>query len=119
MASSRVSPATKRRAMPRVVPLEVTHLAKPGLSESLRSVARSMQYDYARGRACRLVGVPIQELFRVQGGHAAGAGGRDGLSVAVVLHIARYKHTGNGGQAAMFRDEVAVGVHLQLAFEDG
>src|SRR5580658_4681045 len=83
MASSRVSPATKRRAMPRVVPLEVTHLAKPGLSESLRSVARSMQYDYARGRACRLVGVPIQELFRVQGGHAAGAGGRDGLSVAV------------------------------------
>src|SRR5580693_5960501 len=119
MASSSVSPATKRRAMRRVVPLEVTHLAKRGLSESLRSVARSMQYDYARGRACRLVGVPIQELFRVQGGHTPGAGGRYGLAITMILHIARYKHTGNGSQTAMFGDEVAVGVHVQLAFEDG
>src|SRR5260370_15567952 len=43
MASSSVSPATKRRAMRRVVPLEVTHLAKPLLSESLSSVDRSMR----------------------------------------------------------------------------
>src|SRR6266403_2839785 len=43
IASSRVSPATKRRAMRRVVPLEVTQLAKPLLSESLRSVDRSMR----------------------------------------------------------------------------
>src|SRR5258705_264867 len=33
MASSSVSPATKRRAMRRVVPLEVTQLAKPFASE--------------------------------------------------------------------------------------
>src|SRR5579863_8033254 len=117
MASSSVSPATKRRAIRRVVPLEVTHLAKPGLSESLRSVARSMQYDYARGRAGRLVGVPIQELFRVEGGHAAGASGGHGLAIPMVLDIARYKNTGNRSQAAMFGNEVAVGIHVQLAFE--
>src|ERR1700675_2368473 len=119
MASSSVSPATKRRAMRRVVPLEVTHLAKRELSESLRSVARSMQYDYARGKASRLVDVLIQELFGIEGGHAAGACCGYGLAIAVVLHVSGDKHTGNRGQGAVFGDEVAVGVHVQLAFENG
>src|SRR6266436_5539522 len=119
MASSSVSPATKRRAIRRVVPLEVTHLAKRGLSESLRSVARSMQYDYARGIAWRLVCVLIQELFRVKGGHAAGARGGDGLTIAMVLHIASDENAGNRGQTAVLGDEVTIAVHLQLAFEHG
>src|SRR5271155_355724 len=119
MASSSVSPATKRRAIPRVVPLEVTQLAKRGLSASLRRVARSIEYDYARGKALRLVDVLFQELFRVEGGHAAGARGGDGLAVAMVLDIASNKNTGNGGQGAVFGNEVAVAVHFQLAFEDG
>src|SRR5271170_3626522 len=119
MASSRVSPATKRRAMRRVVPLEVTHLAKRGLSESLRSVARSMQYDYARVNPLGLVRVPIQELFRIEGGHAAGARGGDGLAVAMILHIARNEYPRYSGQGAMFGNEVAIAVHLQLAFEHG
>src|SRR5580700_2798010 len=119
MASSSVSPATKRRAIRRVVPLEVTHLAKPGLSESLRSVARSMPYDYAFVNPLRLARVLFQELFGIEGGHAAGARGGNGLAVAMVLHIASDEHTGDGGQGAVFGDEVAVGVHLQLALEDG
>ena len=105
--------------MRRVVPLEVTHLAKRGLSESLRSVARSMQYDYARVKPQRLVRVLFQELFRIEGGHAAGAGGGDGLTIAMVLNVAGDEHAGNGRQAAVIGDEVAVAVHFQLALEDG
>src|ERR1700730_9495788 len=119
MASSSVSPATKRRAMRRVMPLEVTHLAKRGLSESLRSVARSIEYDYARVNPLRLVRVLFQELFRVQGGHTAGACGGDSLAVTMVLHISGDEYAGNGGQAAVFGDEVAIAVHLQLALENG
>src|SRR5271154_56982 len=106
MASSSVSPATKRRAMRRVVPLEVTHLAKRGLSESLRSVARSMQYDYARVNPLGLARVLFQELFRIQGSHAAGTRGGDGLAVAMILYVARDKHAGYGRQGAMLGDEV-------------
>src|SRR5579863_3134847 len=118
MASSRVSPATKRRAIRRVVPLDVTHLAKRGLSESLRSVARSMPYDYARVNPQRLVRVSFQELFGIEGGHATGAGSGYGLAVAVVLHVAGNKDAGNGSQGAVFGYQVAVGVHIELTFED-
>src|SRR6476646_2421773 len=119
MASSRVSPATKRRAIRRVVPLVVTHLAKRGLSESLRSVARSMEYDYARVNPQRLVLVLFQELFRVEGGHTTGARGSDGLAVAMVLDFTNDINAWNGGQAAMLGEEIAIAVHLQLALEDG
>src|SRR6202795_1927151 len=119
MASSSVSPATKRRAIRRVVPLEVTHLAKRGLSESLRSVARSIEYDYARVNPFGLVRVPFQELFRVQGGHTAGACGGDSLAITMVLHISGDEYAGNRGQAAVVGNEVAIAVHLQLALENG
>src|SRR5579859_495665 len=121
-ASSSVSPATKRRAIRRVVPLEVTHWAKRGLCESLRSVARSMNYDYARESAGvkpkRLVLVLFQELFGIEGGHASGARGGDGLAIAVVLHVPGDENAGNGSEAAVLGDQVAVCVHLELAFED-
>src|SRR5580698_8612913 len=119
MASSSVSPATKRRAIRRVVPLEVTHLAKRGLSESLRSVARSMPYDYAFVNPQLLVRVLFQELFGIEGGHATGARGSDGLPVAMILHVASDEYAWDSGQGAVFGDEVAVGVHIELALEDG
>src|SRR6266446_2642096 len=123
MASSRVSPATKRRAIRRVVPLEVTHWAKRGLSASLRSVERSIGIQLCPSRTFRtsraLVLVLFQELFRVHCGHASGARGRDGLTVAMVLHVTGDEHAGNGGQTAMLGDQIAVRIHLQLAFEDG
>src|SRR5271155_5380343 len=119
MASSSVSPATKRRAIRRVVPLEVTHLAKRGLSESLRSVARSMQYDYARVNPLGLARVLFQELFRIESGHAAGARSGDRLAIAMVLYVSSNEHAGDGSQCAVLGDEVAVSVHLQLALEHG
>src|SRR2546422_1525308 len=39
---------------------------------------------------------PYTTLFR-----SPGAGGGDGLTVAMVLHVAGNKHAGNGSQAAM------------------
>src|ERR1700721_2343233 len=118
MASSRVSPATKRRAIRGVVPLDVTHLARRGLSESLRSVARSMPYDYARVIPQRLVRVSFQELFGIESGHATGASSGYGLAVAVVLHVAGNKDAWNGSQGAVFGDQGAVRVHVELTFED-
>src|SRR5579859_4248923 len=123
MASSRVSPATKRRTMRRVVALEVTQCANPGLSESLSRMERSMKLHYACG-ADDLLGqhlfvVLFQELFGVNGCHASGARCGDRLAIAMVLHIAGHEHAGNGGLAAIQRDEVTVGIHFELAAEDG
>src|SRR6266852_2038670 len=122
MASSSVSPATKRRAMRRVVGLEVTQRAKPGLSESFSRVARSMKLHYAC-EGDSLLGqhffvVLFQELFSVQGGHAAGAGGGDRLAIAMVLHIAGDENAGDGRLAAIQGNKVAVGIHFELAAED-
>src|SRR5260370_34615554 len=122
MASSSVSPATKRRAMRRVVGLEVTQRAKPGLSESFSRVARSMKLHYAC-EGDSLLGqhffvVLFQELFGVQGGHAAGAGGRDCLAIAMVLHIASDENAGDGRLAAIQGNKVAVGIHFEFATED-
>ena len=63
-----------------------------------------MQYDYARVNPQLLVRVPFQELFRIQGGHTAGARGGDGLAIAMVLHVASNEYAGDGGQATVFGD---------------
>src|SRR2546422_10767466 len=55
---------------------------------------------------------PYTTLFR-----SPGAGGGDGLTVAMVLHVAGNKHAGNASQAAMFGDQVAVRIHLEFALE--
>src|SRR5260370_14824132 len=62
--------------------------------------------------------VLFQELFGVQGSHAAGAGSSDRLAIAVVLHIAGDENAGDGRLAAIQGDEVAVGIHFELATED-
>src|ERR1700688_3690881 len=121
-ASSSVSPATKRRAMRRVVGLEVTQWAKPALSDSFSRMERSMKLHYACGRD-GLLGqhffvVLFQELFGVQGGHAAGAGGGDRLAIAVVLHIAGDENAWNGRLATIQGNKVAVGIHFEFATED-
>src|SRR6266446_2471403 len=101
MASSSVSPATNRRAMRRVVPLEVTQSAKPLLSASLSSVDRSMRNNYGSVGRTKLVFVLFEKLFGINGGHAAGARGRDRLAIAMGLDVAGNKHAGDGGEAAL------------------
>src|SRR6267143_2580740 len=117
-ASSSVSPATNRPAMRRVVPLEVTQLAKLLLSESLRSVDRSMRNYYGSVGRAKLAFVLFQKLFGVQGGHATGACSGDGLAVAVVLHVTGNENTGNRSEAAVPGEQVAVGIHFEFSLED-
>src|SRR4029077_17839968 len=54
----------------------------------------------------------------IQGGHAAGTRGRDGLAVAMILYVAGNEYTGNGGQAAVLGKQVAVGIHFEFTLED-
>ena len=37
----------------------------------------------------------FQKSFRLDGGHAAGAGGGDGLAVNAILHVAGGENSGN------------------------
>src|SRR5438034_1479624 len=112
MASSRVSPATKRRAIRRVAPLEMTQCLNPWLSESLSRIERSMQVDYARGRdagpARLLVIVLFQKLFGIQCSHAPGTGRGDRLAVAMILNVARDKDSRNLGKTCVGGDQVAI-----------
>src|SRR6266436_1101610 len=66
MASSSVSPATNRRAMRRVVPLEVTQLAKLLLSASLSRVDRSMREQLWQPRENETRACALPETFRHQ-----------------------------------------------------
>src|SRR3982074_3682627 len=115
MASSNVSPATKRRAMRRVVAFEITQWAKPGLSESFSRVERSMKLNYACGELTLLgkhFGVVLfQELFGIHGAQAAGAGGGNRLAITMVLNVPSDKYAGNFGLAAIQGDEISVRIH--------
>ena len=63
--------------------------------------------------------VLFEEFFGVECGHAAGAGGGDGLAVAMVLYVTGDKDAGDGSLAAIFGDKVAVGVGFDFAAEGG
>src|SRR5689334_20995868 len=52
------------------------------------------------------------------GGHAARAGGGDGLAVSAILHVAGMEHAGNVGARAAFRDDVAFRIGFDLAPEN-
>src|ERR1700674_540003 len=117
-SSSSVSPATNRRAIRRVVPLEVTQLAKPLLSESLRSVDRSMRNYYGSVGRAKLAFVLLQKLFGIQGGHATGACSGDSLAIAVVLHVTGDENARNRSEAAVPGEQVAVGIHFEFSLED-
>ena len=61
----------------------------------------------------------LEPAFGVDGAHAAGAGGRDGLAVDVVLNVAHGKHAGHVGVgAAGLGEDVPQLVEIQDPLED-
>src|SRR5580658_9021777 len=65
-----------------------------------------------------LVSFRFQKSFRFYRRHAARAGRRDGLPVQAVLHVARVKYAGNVGARAALREDVALGIGIDLSLED-
>ena len=61
-----------------------------------------------------MLGNAVEVVLGVERGHAAGPGGRDRLPVHVVLHVAAGEHARHAGLGAVVRDDVAVGVQLEL-----
>src|SRR5215472_9112843 len=140
IASCKVSPATKRRAMRRVEPFDVTQVANFLLSESFRSVERSMRAqlsqprgnetspvssdcfaDSNNGARVKTAGASMfvffQEFLGINRSHAPRSSGSDRLPVAVILHVASNEHARNGSQAAVLGDQVAVRIHFQFSLE--
>src|SRR5580704_10404677 len=74
---------------------------------------RNLMYDFW----LILVALGFQEPFRLNGGHAAGAGCRDSLTIGAILNIAGVKHTRHAGARTALRDDVAVPVKLNLALK--
>src|SRR5687767_10041434 len=59
-----------------------------------------------------------EEFLRIEGGHAAGAGGGDGLAVDLVLHVAARKHAlDTGARAAGLDPDIAVAIEIEMAAE--
>ena len=48
-----------------------------------------------------LVGLAFEKSFRVDGGHAAGARGSDGLAIHVILHVTARENSRNVGLRAV------------------
>jgi hypothetical protein len=68
------------------------------------------------------VAVFFEVLFDFEGGHAAGAGGGDGLAVAAVLDVAAGEDAGDdfaveGGEDVVLGEDVAVVVEVEHALE--
>ena len=59
----------------------------------------------------------FQEPLRFDGGHASRARGCDGLTINAILDVARVEHTGDIGARASVRNDVAVGIEIDLADE--
>ena len=71
-----------------------------------------------------LAAVVFEVFFYFEGGHAAGAGGGDGLAVLAVLDVAAGVDAGNdlpvqGAVDIVLAEDVAVGVEIHHAFEGG
>src|ERR1700692_402669 len=64
-----------------------------------------------------LLAVLFQKLFDFDRGHAAATGGRDGLAVAPVLHIAAGVNAVDAGVYIVVRFEIAVRVGVELVRE--
>src|SRR5919106_6515974 len=60
----------------------------------------------------------LQKPFRIDGGHAAGAGGSNGLPVDVVLHVAAGKDARHVGFGTIVRQNVSRGIQIQLSDEE-
>ena len=64
-----------------------------------------------------VLGDVVQVMLGVDRRHAARPGRGHGLPVDVILNVARRKHSGHVRVAAVMGDDVAVGVELDLPFE--
>jgi hypothetical protein len=60
--------------------------------------------------------VRFQKLLGINGGHASGTCGGDGLAVNVVLHIACCKYAFDVGLAAVVGNQISGFIHVELAF---
>src|ERR1700742_899022 len=74
------------------------------------------------GQLTRSAAVFFEVFFYFEGGHAAGAGGGDGLAVAAILNVsagvdALKLHALAGDEDVVLALDVAVGVEIELAFE--
>ena len=88
--------------LPQMTPAETKQLAYSVMTDSQKHRFEEhleLDFSFDMGETGR---------FRVNRGHATRARGGHGLAITVVLHIACHKHAGNGGQAAMLGDQVAV-----------
>jgi len=54
----------------------------------------------------------FEEAFRVDGGHTAGTGCRDGLAIRGILYVTGGKDTGQAGGGSMMSIQIALLVHL-------
>src|ERR1700687_3150156 len=59
----------------------------------------------------------FQESLGFHGRHAAGSRGRDGLAVGAILHVSRMEYSGDICSSAAFRQDVTVGVGIDLTLE--
>src|SRR3984893_5992105 len=59
----------------------------------------------------------LEEFLYFVRGHAAGTRSSDGLPVAAVLHIAAREHSWHSGEDILLRDQVAIRISFELAFE--
>jgi len=57
---------------------------------------------------------PVEIVLGVERRHASAAGGGDRLPIDVVLHVAAGKHAGHARLCSVVREDVAVGVELDL-----
>src|SRR5215813_3546266 len=60
----------------------------------------------------------FQVFFDFQGSHATGTGGSNGLAVAAVLHITTGEDPGDFREYILVRDDIAIGISVELAFEN-
>src|SRR6202035_1616876 len=68
-------------------------------------------------RATLLLALFFEKFFYFQRGHTAGAGGRDCLPVATILHITARIDSWNSGEDVVRRFQIAILIHIELALE--
>src|SRR5580693_3030035 len=86
-------------------------------TDSLRHGGVFMTFGEPAPNGGLLMPLGFQEPLCLDGGHAAGAGCCDGLTIGAVLNVAGMKHTRHVGARTALRDDVAIRVELNLALE--
>ena len=58
-----------------------------------------------------------EKMLRVQCSHAARSGGGNGLAIDVIVHVSGREDALDVGPAAVLDDQIAFGIHVELAFK--